>query len=110
MTSRRCSRIPSPGGRRIERLAEALRPQNPDLLMGIESRGFLVAAPLALALDSGFAMIRKKGKLPGKTVRYSYDLEYGTDIIEIQEDAVAPGQKRTCTVTPASSISGTTIA
>ena len=94
----------------IERLAEALRPQNPDLLMGIESRGFLVAAPLALALDSGFAMIRKKGKLPGKTVRYSYDLEYGTDIIEIQEDAVAPGQKRTCTVTPASSISGTTIA
>jgi adenine phosphoribosyltransferase len=77
----------------IERLAEALRPQNPDLLMGIESRGFLVAAPLALALGSGFAMIRKKGKLPGKTVRYSYDLEYGTDIIEIQEDAVAPGQR-----------------
>jgi adenine phosphoribosyltransferase len=77
----------------IERLAEALRPQNPDLLMGIESRGFLVAAPLALALGSGFAMIRKKGKLPGKTVRYSYDLEYGTDVIEIQEDAVAPGQR-----------------
>jgi adenine phosphoribosyltransferase len=77
----------------IERLAGALRPQKPDLLMGIESRGFLVAAPLALALGSGFAMIRKKGKLPGKTVRYSYDLEYGTDIIEIQEDAVAPGQR-----------------
>jgi adenine phosphoribosyltransferase len=77
----------------IERLAEAVRPQKPDLLMGIESRGFLVAAPLALALGSGFAMIRKKGKLPGKTVRYSYDLEYGTDTIEIQEDAVAPGQK-----------------
>ena len=77
----------------IERLAAAVRPQKPDLLMGIESRGFLVAAPLALALGSGFAMIRKKGKLPGKTVRYSYDLEYGTDTIEIQEDAVLPGQK-----------------
>jgi adenine phosphoribosyltransferase len=77
----------------IERLADAVRPQKPDLLMGIESRGFLVAAPLALALGSGFAMIRKKGKLPGKTVRYSYDLEYGTDTIEIQEDAVLPGQK-----------------
>jgi len=76
----------------IERLADAVRPQNPDLLMGIESRGFLVAAPLALALGSGFAMIRKKGKLPGKTVRYSYDLEYGTDTIEMQEDAVVPGQ------------------
>jgi adenine phosphoribosyltransferase len=77
----------------IERLAEAVRPHQPDLLMGIESRGFLVAAPLALALGSGFAMIRKKGKLPGRTVRYSYDLEYGTDTIEIQEDAVLPGQK-----------------
>ena len=77
----------------VRRLAEAVRPHRPDLLVGIESRGFLVAAPLALALGSGFAMIRKKGKLPGKTVRYSYDLEYGTDTIEIQEDAVLPGQK-----------------
>jgi len=77
----------------IERLAEAVRPQKPDLLVGIESRGFLVAAPLAFALGSGFAMIRKKGKLPGKTARFSYELEYGTDTIEIQEDAVAPGQQ-----------------
>jgi adenine phosphoribosyltransferase len=77
----------------IERLAEAVRPQRPDLLVGIESRGFLVAAPLAYALGSGFAMVRKKGKLPGKTVRFTYDLEYGTDTIEIQEDAVAPGQR-----------------
>jgi adenine phosphoribosyltransferase len=77
----------------IERLAEAVRPQKPDLLVGIESRGFLVAAPLALALGSGFAMIRKKGKLPGKTARFSYDLEYGSDTIEIQEDAIVPGQQ-----------------
>ena len=76
-----------------ERLAEAVRPQRPDLLVGIESRGFLVAAPLAYALGSGFAMVRKRGKLPGKTVQLTYDLEYGTDTIEIQEDAIAPGQR-----------------
>lgn len=77
----------------IERLAAALRPLEPELLVGIESRGFLVAAPLAYALGSGFAMVRKQGKLPGRTVRFSYDLEYGTDIIEIQEDAIAPGRR-----------------
>ena len=58
----------------VERLAEAVHSYRPDLLVGIESRGFLVAAPLAFAIGSGFAMVRKKGKLPGKTVRYSYDL------------------------------------
>jgi adenine phosphoribosyltransferase len=79
--------------RTVERLAEALRPHAPDLLIGIESRGFLVAAPLAYALGCGFAMVRKRGKLPGKTVRYTYDLEYGSDTIEIQGDAVAPGQR-----------------
>ena len=77
----------------IERLAGALQPHQPDLLVGIESRGFLIAAPLAFELERGFAMVRKKGKLPGPTVRYTYDLEYGTDTIEIQEDAVVPGQR-----------------
>jgi adenine phosphoribosyltransferase len=77
----------------VERLAEAVRPHRPDLLIGIESRGFLVAAPLAYTLGSGFAMVRKKGKLPGKTVSYTYDLEYGSDTIEVQEDAIAPGQR-----------------
>jgi adenine phosphoribosyltransferase len=77
----------------VDRLADAVRPHQPDLLVGIESRGFLVAAPLAYALCSGFAMVRKRGKLPGKTVRFTYDLEYGTDTIEIQEDAIAPGQR-----------------
>src|ERR1700730_16576721 len=77
----------------VERLGEQIRPQRPDLLVGIESRGFLVAAPLAFAIGGGFAMVRKKGKLPGKTIRYSYDLEYGTDTIEIQEDAISPGQR-----------------
>ncbi|MGH7094033.1 MAG: adenine phosphoribosyltransferase [Stellaceae bacterium] len=77
----------------VEGLAAALLPHSPDLLLGIESRGFLVAAPLAYALGSGFAMIRKHGKLPGRTVPFSYALEYGTDTIEIQEDAIAPGQR-----------------
>lgn len=77
----------------VEQLAAAIRPHRPDLLVGIESRGFLVAAPLAYAIGSGFAMVRKQGKLPGKTVRFSYDLEYGTDTIEIQEDAIASGQR-----------------
>jgi adenine phosphoribosyltransferase len=77
----------------VERLAEAVRPLRPDLLVGIESRGFLVAAPLAYALGSGFAMVRKSGKLPGEIVRYTYDLEYGTDTIEMQADAITPGQR-----------------
>ena len=77
----------------VEALAEATRPHRPDLLLGIESRGFLVAAPLAYAIGCGFAMVRKAGKLPGPTVRYSYDLEYGSDTIEVQEDAILPGQR-----------------
>ena len=77
----------------MSQLADVVRPHRPDLLAGIESRGFLVAAPLALKLGLGFIMVRKKGKLPGKTVPYTYDLEYGTDSIEIQDDAVMPGQR-----------------
>lgn len=75
------------------RLANAVSRHQPDILAGIESRGFLVAAPLALKLGLGFVMVRKKGKLPGKTISYEYDLEYGTDTIEIQHDAVEPGQR-----------------
>jgi len=77
----------------VDQLAEQVRPHRPDLLVGIESRGFLVAAPLALALGVGFAMVRKKGKLPGGTIRYTYDLEYGSDTVEIQDDAITPGQR-----------------
>ena len=77
----------------VDVLAEAIRPHRPDLLVGIESRGFLVAAPLALKLDCGFVMVRKRGKLPGPTIPYSYNLEYGTDTVEVQADAVAPGQR-----------------
>jgi adenine phosphoribosyltransferase len=75
------------------RLASIIRRHQPDVLAGIESRGFLVAAPLALKLGCGFTMVRKPGKLPGKLISYEYDLEYGSDTIEIQEDCVEPGQR-----------------
>ena len=77
----------------VDSLAEALRPLKPDLLAGIESRGFLVAAPIAYALGCGFVMIRKKGKLPGPIIPHSYDLEYGSDTVEIQSDAISAGQR-----------------
>ena len=77
----------------IERMAETLRPYKPAVLAGIESRGFLLAAPLAIALGTGFVMLRKQGKLPGTTVRHTYALEYGTDTIEIQQDAVEKGTR-----------------
>jgi adenine phosphoribosyltransferase len=75
------------------RMARAVREFHPDILAGVESRGFLVAAPLALKLGCGFVMLRKKGKLPGATIRHDYALEYGTDSIEIQADAIAPGAR-----------------
>ena len=77
----------------VERVAEAIAPYEPDVLVGIESRGFLVAAPLALALNLGFVMVRKQGKLPGSTRAHRYDLEYGTDTIEIQAGSIQPGQR-----------------
>jgi adenine phosphoribosyltransferase len=77
----------------VKELALQVAPHKPDLLLGIESRGFLTAAPLALELGCGFAMIRKKGKLPGKTIASDSALEYGTDTIEIQEEAIQAGQR-----------------
>jgi adenine phosphoribosyltransferase len=77
----------------VDRLAERIEVHRPDMLFGIESRGFLVAAPVAYRLGCGFAMIRKKEKLPGETIAFTYALEYGTDTIEIQADAAARGQR-----------------
>ncbi|MDZ7712500.1 MAG: adenine phosphoribosyltransferase [Rhodovibrio sp.] len=77
----------------VRQLEEAVRPEKPDILAGVESRGFLVAAPMALQLGLGFVMVRKQGKLPGPNVPYTYDLEYGQDTIEIQEGAIQPGQR-----------------
>ncbi len=77
----------------VNQLAQTVKAHEPDVLAGIESRGFLVAAPLALQLNLGFVMVRKKGKLPGETIPFTYDLEYGSDSIEIQSGAVQPGQR-----------------
>jgi adenine phosphoribosyltransferase len=64
-----------------------------DKVIGIEARGFIVGAPLAYALGKGFVPIRKKGKLPAETIGHDYELEYGTDRIEIHTDAIAPGER-----------------
>jgi adenine phosphoribosyltransferase len=77
----------------IERMAALIAPHRPDRLVGIESRGFIFAAPLALQLDVGFTMVRKRGKLPGSVVGHAYDLEYGSDTIEISSDLIAPGSR-----------------
>jgi adenine phosphoribosyltransferase len=77
----------------VGRMANQVRAYQPDILAGVESRGFLLAAPLALKLGCGFIMLRKRGKLPGPTVGHDYALEYGTDRIEVQADAVAPGAR-----------------
>jgi adenine phosphoribosyltransferase len=63
-----------------------------DTIVGIESRGFIVATVLALRFGKGLIMIRKAGKLPGETIRKSYNIEYGTAIMEIQKDAISDGQ------------------
>lgn len=75
------------------RMAAMVRPYGPTMLAGIESRGFLLAAPLALELGLGFIMLRKPRKLPGETIGYDYALEYGTDRLEMQADAVSPGER-----------------
>jgi adenine phosphoribosyltransferase len=62
-----------------------------DMVAGIESRGFIIATALALRFGSGILMIRKAGKLPGRTLKKSYDIEYGTAIMEVQQDAIDKG-------------------
>ena len=76
----------------LGRLAKMVSQFQPGVLAGIESRGFLAAA-LASRLGLGFTMIRKKGKLPGDIIGHEYELEYSTDTIEIQPDAVEKGQR-----------------
>ncbi len=77
----------------IDHLAFRFKNQGITKVIGIESRGFLTAAPLAYLLNAGFIPIRKKGKLPYKTTSVSYDLEYGTDTLEIHLDAFVKGEK-----------------
>jgi adenine phosphoribosyltransferase len=77
----------------IDKMQELLADCDFDIIAGAESRGFIFGAALAYNMHKPFVLIRKKGKLPGKTVEKTYDLEYGTATIEIHEDAIEPGQK-----------------
>jgi adenine phosphoribosyltransferase len=77
----------------IDRMLDYGRHREADAVVGIESRGFIFGAPLALAMDAAFVPVRKLGKLPGETMRAEYSLEYGTNAVEIQKDAVKPGQR-----------------
>lgn len=79
--------------RAVRELAAPFRDARIDLVAGIESRGFIFGVPLALALGAGFVPIRKAGKLPADTLRREYQLEYGSNRLEIHRDAVAPGQR-----------------
>ena len=77
----------------VERMAAFARERQVDLIAGIESRGFIFGAPLALQLGVGFVPIRKLGKLPAETLRAEYALEYGTNTVEMHKDAIQVGQR-----------------
>jgi adenine phosphoribosyltransferase len=77
----------------IDQMADAFRDQDIDVIATAEARGFLLAAPLALKLNKGLVPIRKPGKLPYDTHSHSYDLEYGSDTLEMHVDGIQPGQK-----------------
>jgi adenine phosphoribosyltransferase len=77
----------------IESLSSPFAGAGIDIVVGIESRGFILGGAVADRLDAGFCPIRKPGKLPAKTLRESFSLEYGTDSIEIHTDAINPGQR-----------------
>jgi len=77
----------------IDRMADAVKDDRIELVVGMESRGFIFAAPLADRLGAGFVPVRKLGKLPAETLEVEYDLEYGTATLEIHRDAIQPGQR-----------------
>jgi adenine phosphoribosyltransferase len=77
----------------IDRMAEPVMDDRIDLVVGMESRGFIFAAPLAYKLGAGFVPVRKLGKLPADTIEVEYDLEYGTATLEVHRDAIAEGQR-----------------
>lgn len=79
--------------RSVDALVEPFRNDRIDAVLGIESRGFIFGTSVALALDAGFVIVRKKGKLPYETVEQEYALEYGTDVVEMHVDGVREGQR-----------------
>lgn len=77
----------------VKSLADRYRGRGITKVLGIEARGFILAAPIALALGAGMVPVRKKDKLPYKTVSATYALEYGEDTLQMHEDAIRPGEK-----------------
>jgi adenine phosphoribosyltransferase len=77
----------------IDQMASQVEADGVDVVVGMESRGFIFSAPLAYKLDAGFVPVRKLGKLPAETLEVEYDLEYGTATLEIHRDAIQPGQR-----------------
>ncbi|AKL95183.1 adenine phosphoribosyltransferase Apt [Clostridium aceticum] len=77
----------------VNELCDQLKDLDIDIVIGPESRGFLVGAPVAYKIGAGFVPVRKPGKLPYETMRHEYQLEYGSDALEIHKDAIQPGQK-----------------
>jgi adenine phosphoribosyltransferase len=77
----------------IDLLAEWARPREPDVILGAEARGFIFGGALAYVLDCGFVPARKPGKLPWETVEATYELEYGTDTLEVHADAIGAGSR-----------------
>ncbi|MFH1655729.1 MAG: adenine phosphoribosyltransferase [Candidatus Omnitrophota bacterium] len=77
----------------VNLLAKDYQKQNIDIVVAIEARGFILGGAVAHRLGAGFVPVRKKGKLPSKSISQTYDLEYGTDTLEIHEDAIKPGAR-----------------
>jgi adenine phosphoribosyltransferase len=77
----------------VDAIADHFDGTDVDLVLGIEARGFIVAAPVAYRLGAGFVPVRKKGKLPSKVVSKDVELEYGVDVLEIHADGVMPGRR-----------------
>ena len=77
----------------VDRLVDHYSEQRIDLVVAVEARGYIFGAPMAYKLGAGFIPVRKVGKLPAETLREEYELEYGTDAVEMHRDAIEPGQK-----------------
>lgn len=77
----------------IDQIVEDLKDKDIDIVVGPEARGFLIGTPVAYALGAGFVPVRKPGKLPADVEKFEYDLEYGSNTLEVHKDAIKPGQK-----------------